>query len=413
MRATTRLLLVRDPDDALSEARALWSLHRPEHGVVVCHTTPWNGLAALPRDILRALGKRFDAPESVHDPWAQWETAGDWLAGELTMHLIVLRAHLLSAEHAERVWRLAQRMAPETMWLISSGPDEGEGATELRRRQRARRVTVDQLWGELTPRAGHDTQPRAAPVVGFPRVPRADFVLFKRACRHTLEPHELERVGDAIAHGHRAITDNLRQRRRTWPQEIKSLLEDLLMTAACADEALARLRGAQIALFTTKRLLVTFDAERIPALHALHYHSALDRINARRLRIYTSTRLACAGALALTTRDPARVLARVTIGEIGDYARHIGPRERRMRLPGYAGGPVRAHLKRRARQGAGPDDPLFTTHRDPSTPIGLREMHGLLVKVANRSHLTLHTDASPYATSARPLDGQVDLQSLG
>lgn len=410
MCAQTRLLVVGDPKDALCDARVIAALHHPVGGVVVCHSTPVSGLGGLSRDLLRALGKRFDVPESVQDPSALWETAGDWLAGELIAHTIVLRAHLLSVPSAERVWQLARRVGPGTIWLVTSGPEEGEAVAALRRRRRARRATLRQLIGEAAPHANAGTSAPAASEA-FPLVPRAEFVLFKRACRELLDDHQLKQVGDAVAHGHATIANHRLTRRPTWPPEAQALLERLLVTAGSADEALARLRGAQIALFA-KGLLVTFDADRIPALHAQHYHSPIDAANARRLGIYTSTRLACAGSLTLATRQPARVLARLTVGDIGPYAGALGPHEEPRVLPAYARGPLRAHLHHRARHGATDSDPLFTTRRDPTAPIGLREMHSLIRKVARRSHLTLHCDASPHAQIGRPLDGQLQLHTL-
>ncbi|MGI8800915.1 MAG: hypothetical protein ACR2KV_01915 [Solirubrobacteraceae bacterium] len=51
----------------------------------------------MARDVLRALGKRFDVADSPRRPDRLWPRVTTWLTVEPVTRLIVLRAHLLDA----------------------------------------------------------------------------------------------------------------------------------------------------------------------------------------------------------------------------------------------------------------------------------------------------------------------------
>lgn len=410
------LWVVREHADDAAITRELGALHDARRGTVVCHSTPWPGLQALPRDLLRALGKRFDVSGAAQDPQALWETAGDWLAGEQIQQVIVLRAHLLSADYTQQITALARRLvAGARLWLVASGPQEGRGIGALRAEQAVEQGTIDQLMTAAHPGDGGEAvvacqrYPRARQ--RFPRVPRVEFVLFARACRELLRDDEYRLVAEALQHGHDTIACRLHTSRSGWTQEIQPLLEALLVTAGSPDEALTRLRGAQIALFA-RRLLATFDPDHIPALHAQHHHSPPDEANIERLRIYSSTRLACAGALALATRQPARDLTEMSISGLHELSTERCVDSHQLTLPRAAHGIVRAHLCHRARQGATPRSPLFAARRDPTARMGTHEMHGLIRTLTRRSHLQLNTDARPTATIPQALNGTLELHAL-
>lgn len=87
--------MILDPADTSRACRLAAAAERPH--VAVCRATPAASSAGLARDVLRALGKRFDVADSPRRPDRLWPRVTTWLTVEPVTRLIVLRAHLLDA----------------------------------------------------------------------------------------------------------------------------------------------------------------------------------------------------------------------------------------------------------------------------------------------------------------------------
>lgn len=382
-------LVICDPTDQANTVRQVEARHAPRAGRVVCHPTPVRGLAGLSRDVLVRLGKRFDAPQSPQDPRRLWQLAGDWLAAESISDLVILRAHLLDAEIALRLHELLEDEVIVRLWLIAGGPELGPGLEQMLATNRAQRTMLSQL-----PCARPAVTP-ADPVRAFPRVPRAEFILFARACRQQLTSAERLVVGEAVAHGEQLAQRAWQTRDDTEHRRLaETLFMRLLRSSSSPDEALARFRGAQAELFRSG-LYVAVDTRGLHGLHARLALDAPDDHHGARLRHYSAPRLACAGALSLALHRPASELRRLNIeGLLDDPSGPVDAlrgADLDKALPPGVRPAIAAHLRHRARQGAHPCDPVFTS-RDTRTRIRLLPMHHAIKTVARHSALRLDLD---------------------
>jgi len=214
----------------------------------------------------------------------------------------------------------------------------------------------------------------------FPAVPDTDFPLFLSACEELLDRADADRVLATHAAEHARTRAWLHEQRRPGATVIAGRLGALV--GACSDphETLARLRGAQSALFLAG-WLAAFDAGALVAAHATAHGSPLDDAAIGLLRRYTSTQRAALGVIALASRAPADTIARLTVADVDRRTGSIRIGNRRHALPGAAAGIARAHRLARVRSGATTDRPLFSARHAPGRqlkPAGVqRQLHEL------------------------------------
>lgn len=187
----------------------------------------------------------------------------------------------------------------------------------------------------------------------------AIFPLFLSACQELLDPADADRVAVAHAAEHACTRACLHDERRPRPAMIAGRLATLVGACRDPNEMLARLRGAQSALFLAG-WLAAFDTGALVAAHATAHASPLDAAAIGLLRGYTSTQRAALGAIVLATRAPAEMIARMIVADIHRRTGSIRLGNRQEALPVAAKRIARAHRLTRARNGATSDRPLFT-----------------------------------------------------
>lgn len=100
-----------DPHDDVTVTGTLLARHNPAAGVIIVHPTPGRTAElTLASDLLQALGHPTGrlADERIGGLEPIWAAVTAWCDGAAVAHLVVLRAHLLSARQHERllaVWR--------------------------------------------------------------------------------------------------------------------------------------------------------------------------------------------------------------------------------------------------------------------------------------------------------------------
>ncbi|GAA1249290.1 hypothetical protein GCM10009665_45140 [Kitasatospora nipponensis] len=105
------ITLALDVGDEAACTRAALAAHRPGVGRITVHPTPAAGHPEdLALDVLAALGKPYAAPS----PWTRkpdllWAAAAAWIHTLPVWHLIILRAHLLTAPNWHHLLELHHR----------------------------------------------------------------------------------------------------------------------------------------------------------------------------------------------------------------------------------------------------------------------------------------------------------------
>ena len=375
--------LVYDPEDSRDRMRRLAELHSLTGGCVVCRPPPGPGTRGVAAALLRALGKQLRLRDTPHDPRRQLEHAAIWLAAEEVTDLVVVRADRLSSA----AWTLlldVSRQVPYLMLsLVIHRPDVPERLRATLGDQPRDEVHYQEL--DASPAAPAPAPPDRGSA--FPDVPDTDFPLFVSACQQLLNPHDAARVLTAHGAEHADTRAWLHHQRHPPRAMIARRLGRLVSGCGDLNETLARLRGAQSALFLAG-WLATFESADIAAAHASAHGSPLDSAAIDLLRGYTCTQRAALGAIALATRAPAETLARLAVADTDPRTASIQLAGQPQTVPAAAAGLVRAcHLKRR-RDGAASDRPLFTNRHAPDRPLNAVGVRRRLRELARDTGLT-------------------------
>lgn len=418
--------VVTDAQDTLACARWFGRWHDLGRGRITVRLAPPATRRSVARDILRSLGKRLTLPESPGQTVDLWPLVEVWLAAEQVRHVFVLRAHLLDDDALERLLTAceAARAAP---WLIVAAPAPPAemmtvldqvllnpwGDSDLRSRIR----TFEQTAADegTPPKRRRVEEPRP-----WPLLPDDEFWSFRLTCDELLSDADFDRVDAEMLVGRMIALEWIerrasQQRSRTDAlvvDELHGLLAGVCASAATPGQKLARLRGAQIALFLAGAL-VHIPANALSVL-ATNATAALDRRAATLLRGFASTHLAAAGALALASGQPPRHLQALNIDSLSDDVSQISGHGRLYPIPFYARGLIRAHRVTRGHQGAAASDPLFRAEQDPAQRISVAALQKMLVRVANATGLALNADLAQYGRGADhwPLEDFVSVELL-
>lgn len=130
-----QIYVVLDETDSRECADQIRALHGFHAGRIVVRPTALVTPRALGHNMLRALGKRLELPESR--PWrSTFDAVSLWLAAEQVRHLYVLRAHLLDGEAVRPSPRSWIRLLP---WVTRRSRSTAwcDYLTGARRRSRA------------------------------------------------------------------------------------------------------------------------------------------------------------------------------------------------------------------------------------------------------------------------------------
>ena len=365
--------------------RRLAGLHSLAGGCVVCRPAPGPGTRGIAVALLRALGKQLRLRDTPHDPRRQLEHAAIWLAAENITDLIVVRADRLAPAAWTMLLDLAGRVPYLTLSLVIHRPDVPD---------RLRAVLVDQPrdelhYQELDPSpAAPDAACRRDRGSAFPDVPDTDFPLFVSACQQMLNPKDAARVLAAHAAEHADTRAWLHHQRRPARAMIARRLGALVGGCGDLNETLARLRGAQSALFLAGL-----------ARHRSTRSTSRQRTRPRTARRSTAPRSTCCAA---TPAPSAPRSARSRSPAAHRPKRSPAwPSPTSIPAPQASGSPANArrcpqqppHSCARAassarRNGAAPDRPLFTDRHAPDRPLNAVGVRRRLRELARDTGLT-------------------------
>lgn len=121
------VVIVVDEWDEVNVMRAALDAHQPACGRITVAPTPSSDRpAALAHDVLYALGKRLDSGPGSTDAWLDsvhpaWQAAAAWSAATGVRHVVVTRAHLLTARRIDHLlaWRETTGLQLTLLWQTS------------------------------------------------------------------------------------------------------------------------------------------------------------------------------------------------------------------------------------------------------------------------------------------------------
>lgn len=381
--------VVLDPDDSLQARRLAVRATRP--GVAVCRATPQAVSPQLARDVLRALGKRFDVADSPRRADRLWERVTTWLLAENIAELIVIRAHLLPPDTVRQLVRAAAQAVHLTLFMHASDVPAtlGEALTDVIVHQ----VELDR-YARRIPASTVTHAPTS--LEPLPVLPRDDFLFFQQACADVLAADAFERVWEVIAAARSAtdrwLSGHLVARGvapdRPPKQRVLAFL-GALTQCDDSEEALARLRGAQIALLFDD-LLIDVDANAFVAAHSASRTTArLDAKAVALLRMYSSPVYAAAGTIALAADTGAPSLARLTMDDIASAGEAVRFGGGEAIVPDHARALVRAQRITRDAQGAQPGDVFLTSHRERNKAASPAALGNMLARIGHQTGLAM------------------------
>lgn len=393
-----KVLLISDPADSL-RARRL-AAHAAGPGVAVCRATPGAVPTQLARDVLRALGKRMDVADTPRQAERLWPRAATWMLAENVYELIVLRGHLLPADS---ITQLLGAMRDGTrLTLFVHNP---KTPAELRQALLDADVFVRHAeLDDYAPPPAAKATPQQPAQTRWPVLPRDDFLFFLHACGETLDGDQFDRVRGIVSAARHAtdrwLDAHVAARgpaaQRPSRRRVLAFLEAL---THCDDseEALARLRGAQIALLFDD-LLVDIDGGAFVAAHraAGAAIARLDRDTVTLLRAFSSPVYAATGAIALAARAGAPALARLTMSQVADDGAEVSVDGRSVIVPEHAHALVRAqHITRRTHKAAA-GDAFLTSPRAPDQPASVSALRTILKQIGQQTGLAMPSgEATP------------------
>ena len=383
-----RLNVVIDPEDTPAHARLLATLPTPDRSRILCAVTPAQP-SRLNHDLARSLGKRQNHVGSARNSVHEWRQLQAWCIASRVQVIIVSRAHLLDSRQWRKVIDLVA-LAQCELWMVCQ-----VSARELRPKQVLTRWPWRRWdWAGSAEHWSKAANPTSGPPAGsgrditaeteeqtarvpFPRVADEDFPLFRARCRQLLCTEDFAVVDATFLHAARATE-------HWWPthqppravhlasspprtemqpddaEELAAFLRSQLDQVTTADEAMTRLRGAQVALFR-RGILIRVDVDNLLAGLDAEIKSPITTQTAETIRRYRSPRHAAAAALRLSTDLSVMQLRELNVGDVssaGDVVRYGGCEKRVAPLLRDI---VRAQQIDRLLQGGGPEDPLFVT----------------------------------------------------
>lgn len=383
--------VILDPDDSLRARRLAARAARP--GVVVCRATPQAGPTQLARDLLRALGKRFDVADSPRRADRLWARVTTWLLADQVGQLIVLRAHLLPGESIMQLMTAVPRATRLTLFMRAATVPPVLRQALIDADAYVLHIDLDRYETELPDPAPAPEPPARS---RLPTLPRDDFLFFTQACADVLDREDFNRVCDVITAARRTTDRWLDGRAApgdpaaTRPSK-QGVLSFLAALTHCKDseEALARLRGAQIALLFDD-LLVEVDGRAFVAAHATARAIArLDRRAVTLLRTYSSPVYAAAGTIALASGAGASSLARLTVAGVAAEGSEVWLGGQTVVVSENAHALVRAQLITRSAQGAQAADAFFTSHRRPDEAASTGALRNMLRQISEQTGLAM------------------------
>ncbi|MGW3281154.1 hypothetical protein [Nocardia rhamnosiphila] len=196
------ITVLRDATDDVAVTQALLEAHAPVRGVVIVHPTPAtiSGLA-LAADVLAVLGCSIAriVPEKIAAVEPASRAVLAWLYAHRIRHLVILRAHTLTADQVAWLLRLRRSGNLHLVLVWHSPQPILWGAVEMNELPHHLIEDPDMVLGGFlgsTTAVGAATAP-AADSRDLPQVPDTDVDTFRTDAAARLSPGEFARV-DAV-----------------------------------------------------------------------------------------------------------------------------------------------------------------------------------------------------------------------
>lgn len=299
--------LLADGHDSARTVRWLHTCARAREDLLVVAPTPGRGGEGIARDVLRAMGKRFDLPRTPRDPAILLKRADLWLRASRITTLVVRHAGRLTAD----IWRHLASIGPDhfALWLFADPAELTASHRDAGQDLELRPGSLDRL----TARIGSPASPpcwatRLAEQTPTPIAPDVDYAFFAIASqapgREALFANFI--LGRDHADWHlRHVT------RKPNAYGVNELLTAVAHCAADRDAAIARVRGAQAQLLLAG-IHTSIDARQLRARLARSDLSPPTTNTARLLRSYVEPGPAAAIAACLATGRGPGWLAQLT-----------------------------------------------------------------------------------------------------
>lgn len=387
MRAS-RMHVVADPSDIREHYEHVVALHDLVEGRAVCElTTGGRNAFWLAQDILDGLGKRPDGLSGGREAWMSLDRAATWLAGEGVKTLFVLRAD----ERDAGAWKLLVTLAAQVgfdLWLLTNSETLPRGHREFLTDWQVEHVSWQEFIEQwpAPPRGAPRAAADATTSFSLLGIPRDDFPTFRAACRRLLSPQAFKRVDSEFASARERVRRCLAESHSFRRDDVLAHVRELLEEAASLDARVARLRGAQVALFGAGHLL-SVRIELLASSFVNASRAPVDEHTSAALREHHHTRAVAAAILTLLAGTPPAELVRLTMGCVRPGAVAVRLERQWHTVPAHARGLVNAHLHQRLLDGAGEDDPFLAVRdRDarpaPMSPENLRKELGRLSRLS-------------------------------
>ena len=369
---TAPLVVVREPDHTPARQVFAQRLHDPAAGRLAIEVVPTPAAHTpelLASELLIALGKNLDLPSSYPNQNIRWARICAWLIASGIDTVVVGGAQLLHLRAWSRLFEIAC-VCDLTVWVISR-----RATTPRTQRRWLAQWPADVIeWAEFETTWKHAAKRKPRPRGAarqpslFPHVPATDFVGFLDDAEAILLANDYARVREVTLQYAREFMAFLHAKASTVDEEqVAARLLSYIHDADGADEAVTRLRGAQIGAYHANwSLKVDY-----PALHARLTGNAPPELtvdHAARLRAFASTFHAALGAVALITGAQTDQLAAVRLNDLSDDAGTIVVADRRFEIPAHARDLLDSHRLVRHITGARRDEQFFASSRPDFKP---------------------------------------------
>jgi hypothetical protein len=306
-------------DDSARTVRWLHACALAREDVLVVAPTPGRGGEGIARDVLRAMGKRFDLPHTPRDPATLLARADLWLRAARVTTLVVRHAERLAAD----TWRDLAAIGPDhvALWLLSDPAELTMSNHDAGQDLAIRPSSLSQLRARIgSPTAPACWASRLAEQTPTPIAPDVDYAFFAVASQAPGREALFANFVLGRDHAHWYLRHVTRQ---PGQHDVNELLTAVAHCAADREAAIARVRGAQAQLLLAS-LHTSIDAGRLRARIASSDLSPPSTNAARLLHSYVEPAPAAAVAACLATGRGPGWLARLTHehlheGRIGNY----------------------------------------------------------------------------------------------
>jgi len=304
-------------------------------------------------DVLLALDKDLNLPDSFRNVQHRWLNARCWLIGDAISDLHVIDADTLPTAHRERYMTLAVETGIR-LWLIArSEPIERATRRQLRNWV-ARTATASEFVGQL-PRRSSPAQRDDMPT--NLTLPEDDFYVFRAVCRREFDDRVFAELDEWWKHGFRCAL--------SWelpaadvPSAVGAHVRTLLNTPMVRGEALVTTRGVQAGLFL-RGVLMRVALGRF--LHEMTTQSAGAPTDEgiRQLRRFANPAFAAAALIVWLTDAGPSELQTIKLTDVAEDGSSIIFSGHSVDVPEGAHGTLRSLLAARELGPPGVDDELF------------------------------------------------------